>query len=160
MALEGGTVLASKLTGEGAERLTELVPGDEVLVSWSMAWRQTIDAIGGSAQLVEGGEIVVEDCLEYLCLRHPRTAVGIKADGTIFMVVIDGRSLMSGGATIVGLARTMRTLGAVEALNLDGGGSSTMVVNGQVLNNPSDGRERSVTSALVVLPSPDPNDPF
>ena len=105
--------------------------------------------------LLKDGAVTVEPCDSYLCLRHPRTAVGIMADGRVLLVVVDGRSLRSGGASIVGLANLMRSLGAVDALNLDGGGSSTMVVNGRVVNSPSDGHERAVTSALVVLPGPD-----
>jgi exopolysaccharide biosynthesis protein len=55
-------------------------------------------------------------------------------------------------------ARIMRDLGAVDALNLDGGGSSTMVVQGEVVNRPSDGRERSISSAILILPGPDPGE--
>ena len=160
MALEGGVVISAKTAGAGADAVNALVVGDSMTVQWSLGGRQVVDAMGGSAQLLQEGEIVVESCTQYLCLRHPRTAVGITATGEILIVVIDGRSLRSGGATIVGLAKLMKSIGAVEALNLDGGGSSTMVVNGQVMNNPSDGRERSVTSALVILPDADPNDPF
>jgi exopolysaccharide biosynthesis protein len=52
----------------------------------------------------------------------------------------------------------MRKLGAVDALNLDGGGSSTMVVKGDVVNRPSDGQQRRVTTAVLVLPGKDPGE--
>jgi exopolysaccharide biosynthesis protein len=52
----------------------------------------------------------------------------------------------------------MRDLGAVDALNLDGGGSSEMVVDGEVVNRPSDGRERRITNAVLILPGADPGE--
>jgi exopolysaccharide biosynthesis protein len=52
----------------------------------------------------------------------------------------------------------MRNLGAVDALNLDGGGSSEMVVKGKVVNRPSDGRERRITNAVLILPGADPGE--
>jgi hypothetical protein len=70
-------------------------------------------------------------------------------------VVIDGRSNRSAGVTLVKLAGIMKTLGAVSALNLDGGGSSTMVVKRRVKNVPSDGKQRAVSSAVLVLPGGD-----
>src|SRR5205807_4521898 len=64
------------------------------------------------------------------------------------------------GMTLTGFAREMRSLGAVTAMNLDGGGSSTMVVRGKVINSPSDpGGPRHVSSAVLVLNGPDPGEP-
>lgn len=61
--------------------------------------------------------------------------------------------------TLLAFARLFRRLGAVRALNLDGGGSTTTVVNGKVVNRPSDaGGERAVSSALLILPGPDPDE--
>ncbi|HEY3247256.1 MAG TPA: phosphodiester glycosidase family protein, partial [bacterium] len=86
--------------------------------------------------------------------RHPRTAVGTLADGRIVLFVVDGRSpYHSLGMTLLELAMELRRLGAVDALNLDGGGSTTMVVHGRVINLPSDENgERPVGSVLLVLP--------
>jgi hypothetical protein len=82
--------------------------------------------------------------------------VGATADGRLLVVVVDGGSpAYSRGMTLRELAELMQTLGAVNALNLDGGGSSEMVVNGLVASRPSDGQERAVSNALVVLPGPD-----
>jgi hypothetical protein len=85
--------------------------------------------------------------------RHPRTAVGIRADGRILLVTVDGRQPeRSVGMTIAELAALLRELGAVEAINMDGGGSTTMVVRGRVVNGPSDlTGERPVGDALLVF---------
>ncbi|HVR44400.1 MAG TPA: phosphodiester glycosidase family protein [Thermoanaerobaculia bacterium] len=84
---------------------------------------------------------------------HPRTAVGLTAEGRwLFLVVIDGRREGVPGVTLARLAEFMQSeLGVCRALNLDGGGSSTMVVNGEVRNEPSDGRERPVANHLGVV---------
>jgi hypothetical protein len=85
--------------------------------------------------------------------RHPRTAVGFSRDSSkLFILTIDGRSENSGGATLVELAALMRKLGAWQAMNFDGGGSTTMVVGGRVVNVPSDSTgERAVGNALLVV---------
>ncbi len=160
MELQGGTVLAARPGSGGADQINLLSVGDAATLEWGVGWPGVLDVIGGSAVLLQDGIVAVQACTRYLCLRHPRTAVGVTAENKILMVVVDGRSFRSGGATIVGLAKLMKSLGAVDALNLDGGGSSTMVVGGKVVNTPSDGHERAVTSALVVLPTADGNDPL
>ena len=87
---------------------------------------------------------------------HPRTAIGIDRDtGQVLMLVVDGRQSFSRGYTMVELANLMTTLGAEDALNLDGGGSSTLLAldpNGVlgVRNSPSDGFERHVANGLEV----------
>jgi hypothetical protein len=89
--------------------------------------------------------------------RHPRTIVGHTADNHLLMVVVDGRSPTAAGMTYSELATTLISLGAVNALGLDGGGSSTMWVRGEpssgVVNTPSDGSERSVANAVAVIAS-------
>lgn len=83
----------------------------------------------------------------------PRTAIGQKADGTILLITIDGRSKESVGATLSELQDILIKNGAVNASNLDGGSSSTMYYNGKVINHPSYASgERAVSSAFVVLP--------
>jgi hypothetical protein len=85
-------------------------------------------------------------------VRHPRTAVGFSRDSTtLFLVVVDGRSTASVGMTLVELADLMKELGAWQALNFDGGGSTTMVVGGHIVNSPTDKTgEREVGNALFV----------
>lgn len=111
-------------------------------------------AVGGGPWLVTEGEIIDNSSDT---ARHPRTAVGITADGDILLVVADGRTTASAGFTYDELAEYMLSLGAVEALNLDGGGSSASVVKNsetyafEVMNYPSDGTERPVGDTLLVI---------
>jgi flagellar hook assembly protein FlgD len=84
--------------------------------------------------------------------RNPRTGIGQLANGRIVMVVTDGRARgYSVGMTNFELAQTMVRLGAVTASAMDGGGSSTMAFDGNVLNRPSDGGERAVSECLCLL---------
>lgn len=84
---------------------------------------------------------------------HPRTAIGYSQDGKkIYMIVIDGRqNNFSVGATTGQVGAIMKALGAYTAINLDGGGSSCMVINGNVKNSPSDGSERAVANGVIVM---------
>lgn len=84
--------------------------------------------------------------------RHPRSAVGFSGDSsTLYLVTVDGRSRTSVGMTLVELASAMSELGAREALNFDGGGSTTMLVLGRIVNTPSDAAgEREVGDALLL----------
>jgi hypothetical protein len=91
---------------------------------------------------------------DFVNTRHPRTAVGFNQDSTkVFFVVVDGRqSNLSVGMTIDELANLILSVGAYNAVNLDGGGSSTMAIHNQVVNSPSDpGGERSVANALFAI---------
>ena len=87
----------------------------------------------------------------------PRTAVGIKKDGSIFTAVIDGRSTDSKGLTLQNTAKLMKDLGAHYAMTFDGGGSSTVVTRElgdskvTVQNKPSDGNERAVSNSLLFI---------
>ena len=82
--------------------------------------------------------------------RHPRSAVGWNGQA-YFLVEVDGRSRNSAGMTLNELAIYLIELGCEEAMNLDGGGSSTLFYNGKVQNRPCDGSERPVANALVVV---------
>jgi hypothetical protein len=118
-------------------------------------WDGVADALGGGPVLVRGG-VAVYDAGEWfssyqLGIRHPRTAAGQLADGRILLLVADGRSSLSWGLTNRQLADEMVRLGAVEAMALDAGGSSTMAFDGRVLNRPSDGSERPVADSLQLL---------
>jgi exopolysaccharide biosynthesis protein len=88
-------------------------------------------------------------------VRQPRTMAGVDARGRILLATVDGRLPgTSEGFTIEEAARFMRALGAVQALNLDGGGSTTMTVHGRLVNDPSDATgERAVGDTVQVLPA-------
>jgi hypothetical protein len=116
--------------------------------------------IGGGPLLLRDGRMVVdsmataEGILEsFLTTRHPRTAIAWNADQTIvWLVVVDGRQEHSAGMSLHELSQFFLKLGASDALNLDGGGSSAIVADGKVLNSPSDPiGERRVTNALLLV---------
>jgi exopolysaccharide biosynthesis protein len=115
------------------------------------------DALAAGPRLVVDGEVRVTLDEEgffgsYLREPHPRTAAGRTADGALILMVVDGRQAESRGATLDELAALMLDVGAVDALNLDGGGSSALVVAGVLINRPTGGSvEREVMSALVTF---------
>ena len=89
-------------------------------------------------------------------VRHPRTAAGIDADGHLILMVVDGRQRKSRGVTFGELTTLMHEVGCVEALNLDGGGSSTLVVGGELVNRPSGrSKQREVLSAIALVAAED-----
>jgi exopolysaccharide biosynthesis protein len=112
---------------------------------------------GGPWLLRQGAPAPLADGEPYAegfrALRHPRTAIGVRGDGTILLVIVDGRQPgWSDGMTIEELTALMKELGCGEALNLDGGGSTTMIVRDRVVNRPSDAAgERPVSDAVLVF---------
>lgn len=120
-------------------------------------WRAR-ELLGGGPMLVEKGALRIteaEECFQGIGAgaRHPRTAAGWTKDGRLLLLVVDGRSKASRGATLEETARWLVEHGAEEGLNLDGGGSSTLWVAGAIVNQPSDAKgERSVASILALVP--------
>ena len=109
--------------------------------------------------LIENGKVSVDsdDEVGRAMASNPRTAIGIKSDGTYLFVVSDGRTDESEGLSLLELAQFMQSLGAETAYNLDGGGSSTMVFNGSVVNTPTgggigngSGSERKVSDIVYI----------
>ncbi len=130
-----------ELTGVDTDRARQVVAGGPFLVKdgkVDVDWRQ--------AGMKE----------DFSTRRHPRTAIGRTADGHVWLMVVDGRQPMSVGATLPELGILMQRLGCIEAINLDGGGSSTLAALGLVLNRPSDGQERKVANMLLVEGRPEP----
>lgn len=125
-----------------------------------------VDVVNGGPRLLEGGVPKIEarrDGMDHADnhnffygwadKRNPRTFVGQDASGRTMIAVVDGRSTESVGLGLLEEAALARSLGMVDALNLDGGGSSAMVIKGKLVNKPSDAAgERPVGDALVVLP--------
>ena len=147
---DGGVVISAVPTTDEATFVRSLQQGEEMRVDWSLGWPGVVDAIGGSHLLVQDGRAALGTCSGAICAPNPRTGIGLTADGRIVLVVVDGRQRPSTGMSLPAFASFFVRLGAVSAMNLDGGGSSTMVVKGQVVNRPSDGFERSVPNALLV----------
>jgi Phosphodiester glycosidase len=152
----GGVVLSTAPGTDEAEQLLALNPGTPMRLHWTLGWPGVFDAVGGDPILLLDGAST-QVCAA--CARQPRTAIGVTATGKILLVVIDGRRPgWSRGATLGELRTILRDLGAVDAMNLDGGGSSEMVVRGEVVNRPSDGHERRITNAVLILPGADPGE--
>jgi exopolysaccharide biosynthesis protein len=131
-------------------------------VGWANGSIGAEDVVSGSALLLKGGVVQPSPtCSTYLCSRNPRTAIGVTATGRIILLVVDGRQSGSVGYTLYELGKELRALGAVDAVNLDGGGSATMWIKGLgVVNHPTDSTgERPVSDAIVVLPGADPSEP-
>lgn len=156
---DGGYVLSGQ--GKGYFQLKNAIGfGQELQLQYAFN-PEVQHAIGGGPMLLHNGQVQgVPQAQRFqgdvLWGRAPRSAVGMTHDGKYMLVTIDGRRPgYSVGATLSELAYTMKELGAVDALNLDGGGSTTMVVRNRVINRPSDGWERPVSTALLVLPRND-----
>ncbi len=123
-------------------------------------WNRAEAVVNGWPQLVSRGvPLTPEECRRrevresFAIKKHPRTAIGWDENGDWILVVVDGRQKeISMGMGLPTLARWMTELGAVEAMNLDGGGSSVMVIRGEIQNHPSDGKERMVSDAILLFP--------
>jgi hypothetical protein len=122
-------------------------------------WRAAEDVLGAGPRLLREGRVQITDVREKMIPRfrrdtHPRTAVAALADGRVLLLVADGRQPPDRvGMSLDDLARLLLEFGARDAINLDGGGSSTMVLKGLVVNRPSDPTgERPVSDAIIVRP--------
>jgi len=160
----GGITLYSPRDGSHADTLRSMSVGSSVVFGWSLGWPDVFDSVGGNPTLIENGAVQKQSIYgsdSFVSGRHPRTAVAYNdRSNKLFLVTVDGRQPnYSRGMTLAGLTHFLRSrLGATDALNLDGGGSTTMVVNGTIRGRPSDGSERLVSSALVVLNGDDPGE--
>jgi hypothetical protein len=162
MALGGGMVVAADRYNYRADQIKAMARGAKVSLTWDVeSWTGVTDTVGGAPELLANGRVVTDNnCGTYFCDRNPRAGIGYTANGKILLVVVDGRSSSSVGLTPVAFANTFKGLGAVSALNLDGGGGATMWVRSRgVVNTPSDGSERPVTNAVLVLPGQDKSEP-
>lgn len=148
------------LSGHGISAwfLNQLRVGEEIALSVRLEpdLGEMSEAIGGGPRLVRDGAVSVETEDEsfnegFARRRHPRSAVGFSST-SLFFVTVDGRRPgRSEGMSLYELARLMVSLDCKEALNLDGGGSTEMVVRDKIVNSPSDGGERPLANALLLL---------
>lgn len=125
-------------------------------------------AVAGSQMLVyEGKDVTANASGSYNTDRHSRTCVGITADNKVVFMVLDGRQEpFSCGGTMHELAQIMLEAGCTYAINLDGGGSTTYAARPEgenevrVINRPSDGSERAISSGLIIATKVPPSDKF
>lgn len=153
---EGYVIVA----GPQAHAPWPLEPGIALEAVWGVAEKVPVGevewALGGGPRLLRDGQVDVTADAERFQPdvargRAPRTAAGVDSRGRLILLTVNGRQASSVGLTLTELAHVMAFLGAQDALNLDGGGSSTMVLRGDLFNLPSDGRERPVGNALLVF---------
>jgi len=127
-------------------------PGDEGRTSLWSPW----EALAAGPMLIRNGVKSVTSDEEVffgtaIPRVHPRSAVGVTETGDLLLLVVDGRQADSRGVDLDHLATILLNLGAVDAMNLDGGGSSELIVNGTLINTPIGARsEREIVSALAV----------
>ncbi len=149
---------------------THVRKGDRVNFTWRLDsikpsldndWMRADSMLGGGPQLIKAGKIEITDKQEKMAPsfatdRHPRTAIAKLKSGRLLLVTVDGRQPgVSAGMTLEMLAELLLEFGAVEAMNLDGGGSTTMVLHNKVVNRPSDqSGERPVSDAILAFPKP------
>ncbi|MDI3322724.1 phosphodiester glycosidase family protein [Pinibacter soli] len=138
-----------------------ILQADTVNFGWENSIASRDIMTSGPLLLLEGKNTPIP-ADDFSQKRHPRTAVGKMADGSIMLLVVDGRFEESAGMSLIELQQIMRWLGCVSALNLDGGGSSTMYIKGEpehgVVNYPSDNKkfdhngEREVANTILIVP--------
>ncbi len=143
--------------GRKAEELACLRLGQTVKLDYSIdkPWNQIKHAVCGGPRLVSDGKVNIngkEEKFDHSIVhgRHPRTAVALTFSGDLLFIVVDGRSQRSAGMKLDELALYLRRLGVRHAINLDGGGSSSMIVKGRTVNRPSDGGERRISNGILV----------
>ncbi len=153
---------AIAVTGTNQSSIANLKRGDAISISSrtdGLDWAKIDNVIGGGPSLVRRGTIMVDwerakFSKSFNETRHPRTAIGRTTNGDILFAIVDGRQPMSAGATLQEMAQMMLAEGCDDAINLDGGGSTTLSIFGEVLNRPSDGAERPVSNGVLLFGQP------
>jgi len=154
--LKGGWTLV--LTGTAITAFEAAIPGQTAgfsVATTPATWEGYPTILGAGPRLLRAGKIetteVAEEFRRDVIKQGPRTAIGIDKDGNFLLVVVDGRQPHSRGLTLPEMAQWLLDLGAVDAINLDGGGSTTLVVDNKIINSPSDGTERPVANAVLLM---------
>ena len=150
----------------GVAEAERLQPGMKIRLEWRIVakspdpegrWTRASDALSAGPLLLRAGARVLQPDLEAISrvfteARHPRTAVAARADGSLLFVTVDGRDPgWSVGMSLAELSDLLLELGAVDAVNLDGGGSTTMVVRGETVNRPSDPTGERANGDAILL---------
>lgn len=129
--------------------------GDKVKlnIETNPEWKNVKHIISGGPYLVKNNEVYVDMTAQKLGAiggKNPRSAIGYTADNNLMLVAVDGREGSSVGMTLMQLANFMKSAGCINAMNLDGGGSTVMYVNGQVVNNPQVKGGIPLSNAIVL----------
>lgn len=142
-------VVERLLPGDRVEIVMKLAPDRGPLRTVVGGWPRIVDAGRNIALAADSAEGTVP---RFSRARHPRSALGISRDSaTLYLVAVDGRQETSVGMTLEELADAMIALGAYEAMNLDGGGSTALVVRDSIVNTPSDANgERAVGNVVAI----------
>ena len=122
-------------------------------ISTTPEWKNVKHIISGGPYLVKNGEVFVDMTAQKLGAiggRNPRSAIGYTADNRLILAAVDGREGSSIGMTLMELANFMKSAGCVGAINLDGGGSTVMYVNGKVVNKPQVYGGIPISNAVVI----------
>ena len=125
----------------------------KVDISTTPEWKNVRHIISGGPYLVKNGEVFVDMTAQKLGAiggRNPRSAIGYTADNNLILVAVDGREGSSIGMTLMKLANFMKSVGCVGAINLDGGGSTVMYINGQIVNKPQVKGGIPLSNAVVL----------
>jgi Phosphodiester glycosidase len=152
--------VALSLGAFGGEAATYAVNGGPTLLATGQPVKRTMEE---GWPFASATQMQANAMHRFITMRAPRTALGVTAVGDILLVVVDGWRFrddegpavpMNGGATIAELTTVMQELGAIDAINLDGGGSSVMVTSNGIVSNPSDkDGERAVGDSLILIDS-------
>lgn len=129
----------------------------ELIVNTNPKWKNVKHIISGGPYLVRNSEVFVDMTAQKLGAiggRNPRSAIGYTADNNLILVAVDGREGSSIGMTLMELASFMQSIGCTNAMNLDGGGSTVMYVNGQVVNKPQMKGGIPLSNAIVLSRTP------
>ncbi len=125
----------------------------DISININPRWENVKHIISGGPYLIKDNEIFIDmtaQRLQSIGGRNPRTAIGYTKDNDLILLAADGREGSSVGLTLVELANFMKSLGCTNAINLDGGGSTVMYVNGQIVNRPNQVGGIALSNALVV----------
>lgn len=138
-----------------ASKLGKLKVGDKIKtdIKTIPEWENVTHIISGGPYLLKKGDVFIdvkEEKLPAITGRNPRTAIGYTADNNLVLITVDGREQASVGMTLRELAGFMKSIGCYEAINLDGGGSSVLYINGQIANHPAQKGGIALSNALTV----------
>ena len=132
---------------------------DRLTIKWKSEpdWSEVKEAISGGPYLIMDGEVYVDEQRQRFkfAIREtfaPRSAIGIGQNGNLFLIAVDGRKPgFSAGLNLKELAEILKKLDLQEAINLDGGGSTTLVADGGIINSLSERHERKISNALLIF---------